>query len=248
MKKILIDPGHGGKDPGAVSGGWREKEINLEAALYIGPRLVEHGFEVGFTRTYDVDVGDVYSRGQAAKGYDYFLSIHCNAGGGKGTEIFTNCKEQFASTESALRDTLAPIFGIRNIASRRYDTGEFISRPIDGKRFVSTVDAIDWYGVLRGCWSVGVSGNLLEMFFIDSESDRAKFDADRKAVYEAIVQALCEAFGIAYRAPETAAPPSLAPPVKPPAPDYKALYEKERDRADYFAGKLSVLAGEMSTR
>lgn len=210
MPKIMIDPGHGGKDPGAVGGSWLEKNINLEAALYIGPRLVEHGFEVGYTRTTDVFDGDLVGRGKKAKGYDYFLSLHCNAGGGTGAEILTNCKETHAYTETALHERLGAIVGSRGIKCRHYNTGAFIQKLTDGKRFLTVVDALDWYGVLRGCWSVGISGNLLEMFFIDSATDRTKFDANRKAVYEAIVQALCEAFGVAY--------------IAPMCEDYKGLY------------------------
>jgi N-acetylmuramoyl-L-alanine amidase len=203
MFKIRIDPGHGGKDSGALGGGWMEKDINLEAALYIGQRLAEHGFTVGFTRTADVDPGDEYDRGRSAKGYDYFISIHCNAGGGTGAEVYTNARETAAYTETWLRELLEPLVGWRKIASRLYDTGAFVTRTADGaaRRFTDRFDENDWYGVLRGCWSVGVSGDLLEMFFIDSERDRKVFDADRKAVYEAVVEALCGAFSIKYLAP-----------------------------------------------
>jgi N-acetylmuramoyl-L-alanine amidase len=202
MPKIMIDAGHGGKDPGAVGGGWLEKDINLEAALHIGARLTELGFQVGYTRTTDTFDGDLMARGKLAKGYDYFLSLHCNAGGGTGAEVYTNCKETHAYTETALQPKLGAIVGWRKIASRNYSTGAFIDRPVKGKMFTTTIDALDWYGVLRGCWSVGTSGNLLEMFFLDNPADRAVFDANRETVYEAIVQALCEAFGVVCTAKE----------------------------------------------
>jgi N-acetylmuramoyl-L-alanine amidase len=220
-KKILLDPGHGGKDSGALGGGWQEKDINLEAALYIGNRLETLGFTVGYTRTGDTFPGETNERGIMAKGYDYFLSIHCNAGGGSGAEVYCNTRETYAYTEIALRDALRPLVGWRKIASRRYDNGVFVDRSVDDatRKFTSAVQATDWYGVLRGCWSVGVSGDLLEMFFIDNATDRAVFDADRQRVYEAIVKALCTAFGVAYKAPKAVALPA--------GPDYRALYEKQ---------------------
>jgi N-acetylmuramoyl-L-alanine amidase len=198
-----LDPGHGGKDPGALGGDLQEKDINLEAALYIGGRLSEHGFIVGYTRTTDEYDGDLEGRGKKAAGYDYFLSVHCNAGDGVGSEVYCNTRETYAYTEVALRDTLSRFFTWRKIASRRYDTGAFVTRAVSEttRKFTSTVDAADYYGVLRGCWSAGVSGDLLEMFFIDSEKDREVFMANKKSVFEAIVEAICKAFGIVYAAP-----------------------------------------------
>ena len=51
------------------------------------------------------------------------------------------------------------------------------------------------------------------MFFIDSEGRPGRFDADRAAVYEGIVKAICEAFGIVYVAPEKPAETGI--PVTP---------------------------------
>lgn len=57
--RILIDPGHGGKDPGMVGiGGVEEKQINLELALILGRLLENQGFEIIYTRTTDVGLYD----------------------------------------------------------------------------------------------------------------------------------------------------------------------------------------------
>lgn len=122
--------------------------------------------------------------------------------------------------------------GWRNIASRNYATGEFIHRPVKDNRFTTTIDALDWYGVLRGCWSVGTSGNLLEMFFIDNPADRAKFDADRDAVYEAIVEALCEAFGVVYTVEK---------------PDYQGLYLSARAEMERMQGIITEYENDCAT-
>lgn len=53
--KIVIDPGHGGEDPGKVAGdGTQEKDLNLEIALMLGEYLKERGLEVYYTRQTDM--------------------------------------------------------------------------------------------------------------------------------------------------------------------------------------------------
>lgn len=87
MYKVWIDAGHGGKDPGAVSNGIQEKDIALKVSLGIKQRL-EAGYEdvqVLLSRSTDVflELKDRTSKANAA-GADILVSIHCNAGGGKG--------------------------------------------------------------------------------------------------------------------------------------------------------------------
>ena len=51
--KIVVDAGHGGVDPGAVSGGLQEKDFNLRAAQYMAKRFEELGIPVKLTRDSD---------------------------------------------------------------------------------------------------------------------------------------------------------------------------------------------------
>lgn len=78
---IVIDPGHGGTDPGAVGGGIKEKDITLAIALKLGKQLaaLEHT-KVFYTRDTDVTV-ELYKRPQKANELkaDLFISIHCNS-------------------------------------------------------------------------------------------------------------------------------------------------------------------------
>lgn len=89
--KIMIDPGHGGKDPGAVGNGLKEKELTLDIAKRIKKILETEytGVEVRLTRESDtyLELSD-RARMANAWGADFFLSIHINAGGGKGWESF----------------------------------------------------------------------------------------------------------------------------------------------------------------
>lgn len=82
IKTVVIDAGHGGKDPGASGKHVREKDIALSVALKTGA-YIENNFpdiKVIYTRKTDKFV-DLYVRGQIANdaNADLFISIHCNA-------------------------------------------------------------------------------------------------------------------------------------------------------------------------
>ncbi|MBI4422147.1 MAG: N-acetylmuramoyl-L-alanine amidase [Elusimicrobia bacterium] len=93
-RRIVIDPGHGGKDSGAVGRrGTLEKALNLQASLELARLLREEGvFDVMLTREEDVFV-PLAERSRMANvfGADLFVSIHCNASSRKaenGFEIY----------------------------------------------------------------------------------------------------------------------------------------------------------------
>ena len=94
---VVIDAGHGGKDPGAVSatGKIREKDITLKVALMVGESIKKNHPEVKvlYTRKTDVFVG-LNDRARMANkaDADLFISIHVNAAenrSAKGAETFT---------------------------------------------------------------------------------------------------------------------------------------------------------------
>jgi N-acetylmuramoyl-L-alanine amidase len=79
--KVVIDPGHGGPDPGAVGiAGLRETDVVLDVSLQLARLLQSRGVEVLLTRTTEVDV-DLPPRVALANssGADVFLSVHANA-------------------------------------------------------------------------------------------------------------------------------------------------------------------------
>ncbi len=81
IKKIIIDPGHGGKDPGAIGrSGLREKDVNLDITRRLKQLLVQQGIEVIMTRNYDKTLS-LASRSRLAnsKDADLFVSIHANS-------------------------------------------------------------------------------------------------------------------------------------------------------------------------
>ena len=81
VKRIVLDPGHGGKDPGAVGrNGLREKDVVLALAKRVKPRLEARGYEVLLTRNSDVFI-ELKDRARFANDSkaDLFISIHTNA-------------------------------------------------------------------------------------------------------------------------------------------------------------------------
>lgn len=81
IRRIVLDPGHGGKDPGAVGPkGLREKDVVLALARRIKPQLEARGYEVLMTRDQDVFV-ELADRARFANENraDLFVSIHTNA-------------------------------------------------------------------------------------------------------------------------------------------------------------------------
>lgn len=101
-KTILVDPGHGGKDPGAVGNKMEEKEIVLDIGKRLNDRLKGSLAKVVMTRDSDefVELPDRVKEGEKAKA-DLFISIHVNAfydSSANGTETYYN--SQYVGAES----------------------------------------------------------------------------------------------------------------------------------------------------
>lgn len=89
---VVLDAGHGGKDPGNRGGGFNEKDIALSIILKIGAELEkDKNIKVVYTRDSDVFI-PLEQRGKIANDAkaDLFVSVHCNAHNSQasGTETF----------------------------------------------------------------------------------------------------------------------------------------------------------------
>lgn len=187
--RIVIDPGHGGKDPGAVGNGLQEKNIVLTLALRIGQLLAARGAEVIFTRQTDVFLElDERPAVAARHGADYFLSLHVNAGGGTGFETFVQTGAHTAAVayQNVIHQRVAPLYRQEGFQDRGTKQANL--------------------AVLRGCERAGIPAMLLEYGFIDHTKDAAMLRDPTWLEHLAIATAagVAAAFGLP-EAPEEAA-------------------------------------------
>ena len=111
---MLIDPGHGGKDPGTHHNGIREKDLTLDISKRMGAILSSRGLNVRYTRRSDTWItleqrADKVRTNKA----DLFISNHVNANTTYGVQDFetyyldvsrTSASTRLAAVEIALRD------------------------------------------------------------------------------------------------------------------------------------------------
>ena len=133
--RVVIDPGHGGSDPGAVGNGLQEKEVNLDISLRLAALLEADtndpagggSWEVRLTRETDISVS-LQARVQLANGWpaDRFYSIHHNgfsnpAANGIETYAFAN-----GTTAANLRDrSQEELLGALGLTDRGVKTANF---------------------------------------------------------------------------------------------------------------------------
>jgi len=117
IKRIVLDPGHGGKDPGTISpGGLKEKDIVLKVAKKVAAKLrKELGYEVILTRDTDVFI-PLEERTAIAnsKDADLFISIHVNAAPSRNVNGIETYVLDLASNSEAMR-----IAALENATSTR---------------------------------------------------------------------------------------------------------------------------------
>ncbi len=133
---VVVDPGHGGRDPGATGiGGLREKDVNLSIAKKLAARLEDRGFEVVLTRDRDRTL-TLEERTAAAEssGGDVFISIHANASRRsrtRGIEIYTlDANHERHSLDVAARENGVPAARLDPLqrALARIQVGELASQ------------------------------------------------------------------------------------------------------------------------
>ena len=104
VRTIILDPGHGGKDPGAMHNGVVEKDVNLDVAQRLKTILNKLGYKVYLTRTGNkgISLSERVQFGRRNKG-DLFVSIHVNAAENTSISGLETYILDFARTSSASR-------------------------------------------------------------------------------------------------------------------------------------------------
>lgn len=185
--KIVIDPGHGGKDGGAFGNGLREKDITLDIALKLRDKLAAYA-DVSLTRGGDSFVA-LNDRAAVANriGADCFISIHVNAGGSTGFEsfIYTNGLRRSGEFQKTVHNEVAAFYKAQGFPDRGMKRANF--------------------AVLR---KTNMPAVLLENLFIDTESDAAnlKDPAFRDKAAGAIANGVIKAFNLQGTVPPSPPP------------------------------------------
>lgn len=114
-KIVVLDAGHGGKDPGAIRSGINEKDINLKIMMdYLRPYLEHTDIKVYYTRTSDVFVSLADRAAFAERvGADFFVSLHANTFSNtsvQGTEVYYCTTNTAVTKNGKTSKELATIF------------------------------------------------------------------------------------------------------------------------------------------
>jgi N-acetylmuramoyl-L-alanine amidase len=197
---IVLDPGHGGTQSGAVANGYLEKDLNLKIAQYAQAELETYeGVTVGMTRTSDTDL-DLATRASIAKqqGANILVSIHNNASGtGKvyGAEVWVSVLKAYNSSLTVLGNIILDQLHALGIYNRGVKT-----RPSEnGTIFSLTGELADYYGIIRESAYCGFPGIIIEHSFLDNAADTQKYlssDAKLKQLAIADATALAEYYGL----------------------------------------------------
>jgi N-acetylmuramoyl-L-alanine amidase len=214
VRRVVLDPGHGGHDPGAIGPtGLREKDVALDIAHRAAPLIArELGISTLLTRDTDVFV-PLEERTARANGFgaDLFISIHCNAterGGSSGvmTFVLDDSKDQLASRIAALENSasaeatseLARVMsrsGDRTSDARSNEFAGLLQRAAMASLSPSYPDVPDG-GVKRAGFYVLAGARmpavLFETSFISSARDETRFNTGdfRQKLADAIVNAV----------------------------------------------------------
>lgn len=182
MKKVFLDAGHGGKDPGAVGNKLCEDNINLDVTLKAGAILLRNGVNVAYSRTTDVfiELEDRCEKANAAKA-DLFVSIHHNAGGGTGAECIF-------SVNHGTSETLAKNIMAEFKAIGQKERSTYAKAGNNGR---------DYFAVIRGSHMPAV---IVEYCFIDSVDSKKIDEAiDRTVEATAIAKGILKTLGLPYK-------------------------------------------------
>ena len=188
VRKVIIDPGHGGTDSGATGNNLLEKDYNLLISKYMYDRFKELGVPVAITRESDTTLSPSDRVNTILNKFGnssdvILISNHVNSGGGEGAEVIYALRN---------RDTLARRI-LENIGTTGQTTRKYYQRrlPSDTSK--------DYYFIHRN------TGNLepliVEYGFIDDTKDVEFLKENYKELAEAVIAAVANYIGVPYKAP-----------------------------------------------
>jgi N-acetylmuramoyl-L-alanine amidase len=213
VSRVVLDPGHGGKDNGAVGPtGVKEKDVTLDIARRVGPILASQGMQVVLTRSDDafVSLEERTARANAFSA-DLFVSIHCNASESKsrrGVEayILDTTRDEIAArvaarenaTSQAASAELASILGsmrLANVARESVRFAQLLDRAATATLQMKYADVVDG-GVHPAGFYVLVGARMPSVLFEASylsnptEEQRLAGDDYRQLLADSVANAI----------------------------------------------------------
>ena len=173
--KIMLDAGHGGRDPGAVYNGRNEKDDNLRLMLAVGEILQNNGIDVEYTRTTDVYETPFEKATEANNsGADFFISIHRNS----------------FPTDNAVSGVESLVYDLSGL---KLQMAENIDKQLETVGFRNLgVKARPNLVVLKRTKMPAV---LVEAGFINSDTDNKLFDDNFEDIAQAIARGILDTLG-----------------------------------------------------
>ena len=227
-RTVVLDPGHGGKDPGTQGGGYKEKDLVLDIALRVKAHLAAAGIRVVLTRDADrfwelTDRPYLAARG----GGDAFVSIHLNSAAARtvqGVETFVTAAENFPPTAESKTTGRYPAVPNNQFNHSNMLLGSQIQRALVG------VTRADDRGLKHARFVVlrnsAMPAALVECGFLSNAQEAQKLATPsyRESVALGIAQGILNYFALVNRArvelgaPLIQKPAQLAAPLAPVAP------------------------------
>lgn len=167
-----LQSAHGGRDPGAVYEGRREKEDTLRLTMAVGEILQNNGIDVEYTRTTDIYESPLQKAQEAnAAGVDFFISIHRNS----------------FPTDNVVSGVESLVY---NLSGIKYEMAKNINAQLETIGFVNLgVKARPNLIVLRRTKMPAV---LVEVGFMNSDVDNALFDSHFYDIAQAIAEGILD--------------------------------------------------------
>ena len=189
LKKVVIDAGHGGDDPGTIANGITEKEYTLKISEYIHNRLDEMGIPNELSRDSDETLDSNSRPGRIQSFYGngsdvIVVSNHINAGGGDGAEVIYALRNSDTFSSKIAKELETAGQNVRKYYQRRLP-----SNP-----------AKDYYYIMRD--TPNNETVIVEYGFADStEDDVSQIKNNWEDLAEAVTKAIVEYAGGTYQAP-----------------------------------------------
>ena len=200
---IVLDPGHGGSDPGAANSkfGLKESNVNYKIATYAKQELEKYeGVKVYLTRY--ADCPSIYDRGEFAKNYnaDLVVSIHINSStsqSARGAEIWvTQDNSQVEYYEGSKMVGEKILYRLARLGLQDHGVSTRSGQP---NEWYPSGIVKDYYGIIRYPMNYGIRSLLVEHCYISSDADCQEFlnsDAKLKNLGVADAQGIVEAYNL----------------------------------------------------